>query len=554
MSFHIAIIGGGVSGLSAAYYLQQQALSSGQALDITVYERKPQFGGNADTVVVKLGTLQNGQGQPERAFIRWADLGVNDVNLATYVKLAALMKDIGYLQHMKPLQDTTSYFTADGNEYLTDDAALYNGVSDARFNLAQTDGGELSKLIAVVHQHAIDLVAPPAGGPPPVPVSYTVAHYFDSCIANPEGMLAATARRLQIQINWGDPAIPARIARIRDEIYYPRISAMYFTDNETGPGGMPLQSPFQYYRVQEGGVTPDRRYFEYGSQHWLQALARWMEQHSTDKVKVRHHMGAPVKVTISPASAVVTPSDAPPEHVDLVLMALHADDALHALEFKGIPTDTAHAIQATLHQVRYTRSYGVCHTDDRLLPRNRNVWRTYNVLVHSPAQQVQPYRMSYVENFHQNDPLTPSLDHIGLPMFFTSLLPDLKQVQANAVLTRLNGDEVPQNLRDALPHLAQSHAPAHHPQTGYSHELGATHAHLAGKAWALFKHNVLNVNCIDAQSRMQAINEDNAQRPLMPLFFGGGWTNGAGLHEQCLAQSQLLTQWAQRYINRHQAA
>lgn len=554
MSFHIAIIGGGVSGLSAAYYLQQQALSSGQALDITVYERKPQFGGNADTVVVKLGTLQDGQGQPERPFIRWADLGVNDVNLATYVKLAALMKDIGYLQHMKPLQDTTSYFTADGNAYLTDDAALYNGVSDARFNLAAADGGELSKLITVVHQHAIELVAPPAGGPPPVPVSYTVAHYFDSCIANPEGMLAATARHLKIQINWGDPAIPARITRIRDEIYYPRISAMYFTDNETGPGGMPLQSPFQYYRVQEGGVTPDRRYFEYGSQHWLQALARWMAQHSTDKVKVQHHMGAAVKVTVSPASAVVTPAGSTPKHFDLVLMALHADDALAALDFNGIPPDTARTIQSTLRQVRYTRSYGVCHTDDRLLPRNRNVWRTYNVLVHPQSQQVQPYRMSYVENFHQNDPLNKPLDHIGLPMFFTTLLPDLKQIQANAVLTRLNGDEVPQHLRDALPHLAHSHDPSSHPHTGYSHELGTTHASQAGQAWAMFKHNVLNSHCIDAQASMQAFNQDNAQQPLMPLFFGGGWTNGAGLHEQCLTQSQLLTQWALRYISRHQAS
>jgi hypothetical protein len=44
--------------------------------------------------------------------------------------------------------------------------------------------------------------------------------------------------------------------------------------------------------------------------------------------------------------------------------------------------------------------------------------------------------------------------------------------------------------------------------------------------------------------RMLATNLDNARRQLMPLFFGGGWTNGAGLHEQCMAQSQRMAQWA----------
>jgi len=551
MSVHIAIIGGGISGLSAAYYLQQQALATGQAMDITVYERKPHFGGNADTVAVKLGDWQEGPGKPTKPFVRWADLGVNDVNLATYKLLVAAMLDIGYMQHMLPLQDTCSYFNTEGSQYLTDDAAMQRGVSDARFSLAAADDGQLALLIQVLHQHAIDLVAPPAGGPPPMPLSYTVAQYFNDCITQPEAMLAATARQLKVHINWGDQAIPGRITRIRDEIYYPRISAMYFTDDETGPGGMPLQSPFQYYRVQEGaqegGSTPWRCYFEYGSQHWLQTLARTLEARSTDKVRVRHHLGEAVTVNVSPGGAIVTPAGGKPVHVDLALMALHADDALAALSFHGVPTDMVLDIQATLRRVRYTRSYGVCHTDERLLPRNRNIWRTYNVLTHPLQQQVQPYRMSYVENLHQNDPFNPALNQAGLPAFFTSLVPDLHQIQPNAVLQRLPGNEVPARLAQALPHLAQQ-APGHHPGTGYTHELGGLPRGHEGKAWALFKHNVLNVSCIQAQQRMLAINVDNAQRPLMPLFFGGGWTNGAGLHEQCMAQSKLMAQWASSYL------
>jgi hypothetical protein len=548
MGFSIGIIGGGISGLSAAYYLRQQALASGQALELTIYERKPLLGGNADTVAVQLGELQGPDGRPVGPFVRWADLGVNDVNLATYLRLKQMMTEVGYLDHMRPLQDTTCYFTADGQQWLTDDAALYNGVTDPRFNLAAADQGALSRLIQVVHQHAIDLVTATT----PVPASYTVGQYFADCIAQPEARLAPTANRMHIVIDWGDPAIPARLARIRDEIYYPRISAMYFTDNRLGPAGMPLQSPFQYYRVQEGGVTPDRRYFAYGAQHWLAHLADWMVARNTDKVQVRVHRGRPVTVAVSPAGAAITPEGEPTQAVDLVLMTLHADDALRALNWQGVPPETAEGIRQILSTVRYTRSYGMCHTDDRVLPRNRQAWRTYNVLVHPRSEQIQPYRMSYVENFHQNDPQDPAYNQIGWPMFFTSLVPDLHDVQASAVLPRLTGAAVPAELARALPHL-QDDTPQAYPGTGYSHELAAGPTEHMGKAWALFKHNVLDLGCIQAQQAMARLNEENAQQPMLPIFFGGGWTLGAGLHEQCLAQSQHLVRWVQTYRERTQA-
>ena len=78
----LAIIGGGVSGLSTAYYLLQQARQGDRPLHIDLYERKATLGGNADTVVVDLGDYIDGDGLPH-AYLRWVDLGVNDVNLAT---------------------------------------------------------------------------------------------------------------------------------------------------------------------------------------------------------------------------------------------------------------------------------------------------------------------------------------------------------------------------------------------------------------------------------------------------------------------------------------
>ncbi|WP_236551418.1 FAD-dependent oxidoreductase [Billgrantia tianxiuensis] len=75
----IAIIGGGVSGLSLAYYLQKlgcQKLGHEMArqIEVTLFERKASLGGNAETVWVDLGVRRH-PGKPETPYRRWADLG-----------------------------------------------------------------------------------------------------------------------------------------------------------------------------------------------------------------------------------------------------------------------------------------------------------------------------------------------------------------------------------------------------------------------------------------------------------------------------------------------
>jgi oxygen-dependent protoporphyrinogen oxidase len=50
--FHVAIIGGGITGLSAAFYLEQQAQSDGRPIQYTLIEREPSFGGKVRTETV----------------------------------------------------------------------------------------------------------------------------------------------------------------------------------------------------------------------------------------------------------------------------------------------------------------------------------------------------------------------------------------------------------------------------------------------------------------------------------------------------------------------
>lgn len=538
----IAIIGGGISGLAAAWYLRQQAPRTGRPLEIHIYERKSLVGGNADTVVVRLGQRIDDQGRASD-YLRWADLGVNDANLATYARMKAVMEQIGYLDKMQPLQDTDCFFDVDGSS-LTDDTALRNGVSDPTFSLANADRGRLVPLIKVMHEAALALLGS-------IDLDYTCSRYFQDCLDHPQDMLAAAAHKLGIAIDWKDPALPARITAIRDGFYYPRISAMYFTDDR-GPAGMPLQAPFEYYRLQEGGVTPDRRYFAHGSQTWIEALAAHVTAPGNDNVRVLLHANAQAHVHVGRGTVRIgTGPHAGDQPFDLCVLATHADDARALLRFADEVDATGERLDGILAAVRYTRSYAVCHTASSVMPENKNTWRTYNVPVRSARDSLFPYRIHYVVNLHQNDvvPGNP-YNSAGLPQFFVSLVDDLNVIPRQDMLERvLEPQALAAPLQDALPQAARAQLRGAAVQTGYRHEQPHLEQQLGNKAWTLFKHNVLDADCIRAQAAMQQWNEEvslalqQARRPDVPLLFGGGWTLGAGLQEQCLEQGEKLAGW-----------
>lgn len=533
----IAIVGGGVSGLSAAYFLARRARERGARLDIHLFEAKGTLGGNADTVVVELGQYQEADGG-RRPYHRWADLGVNDANLATYTLMKQVMSEIGYLDHMKPLQDTASYHQAAGCLALTDDAALVDGVSDPRFSLAAADQGRLSPLISVMHRTALDLIDH-------IGTDYTCSQYFQDCIASPRSMLNDAARVLRIEIQWDDPDLAARIAQVRDAYYYPRISAMYFTDTR-GPACMPLRAPFEYYRMQEGGVKPDRRYFNLGAQTWLEALAGAIGTSGQGTVTAKVRRGEAVKVRVSAGGVAILSGDGE-EAFDLCVMATHADDAAKALMFDASAAAYGAVVARILGSVRYTHGYAVCHTAADRLPENRNTWRTYNIPIRSPGDSTFPYRIDYVVNLHQNDPVSPIYGRAGLPVYFVSLLDDLNQVPRHEILDRVNDTSIwPSAWKAGL----AAAGPAMPPETGYRHQHPGPGADLNRKAWTVFKHNVLDAACFKAQAEIQALNLGWAERMSTesasvppPLLFGGGWTCHAGLQEQCLRQSQSISEW-----------
>ncbi|WP_262489018.1 hypothetical protein [Halomonas sp. ANAO-440] len=83
-------------------------------------------------------------------------------------------------------------------------------------------------------------------------------------------------------------------------------------------------------------------------------------------------------------------------------------------------------------------------------------------------------------------------------------------------------------------------------EAGYRDRLPPLSSAVEAKAWTLFKHNVLDANCLEAQTEIERYNQTTARRRFeghqdgCPLLFAGGWTRGAGLQEQCLEQSAHL--------------
>ena len=542
----IAIIGGGISGLATAYELIRKQTRRGQPaagdLDVTVFERDPDWGGNAHTIPVKLGEIR---GRPDLGkdgdpYIRWCDAGVNDMNLNAYDRVAAVMRDIGYhieprtlaavppsgdtRKGLYPLENTECYFSMDGSVLITDDADCTKGIVDPRHSLQTLEGGTLDALVKTLR----------AAGTYEVYGTYedwkdreenlslTVGAFFAKYIADPSGLEdAAKYVKVHDKIDWKSPRLPSLIERVRDQVYYPRISAMYFAD-ELGPEDMLLAAPIHYYCIQEGGVgTPDRRYFAGGSGTWIDALQDFLTRNGVHFRRGKDEGDA--RATVS-ADGVTVRTAKGAERFDACVFATHADHAAQALEFADPALEAS--VRRILEGITYTNSVSVCHTFAGVLPANRDAWRAYNVLVRNGAA-VKAYSMTYVCNRHQNDTAWAPYDHAGLPQFFVTLNPQVP-IPDDYILEEAAAAEVPDRVHALLPARTRARLQA---------RAAANDSSPARKAIYWFRHNLIDLRCFTAQRALKQYHETATQ-----LFFCGGWSLGSGLHEECFAQAETVAQ------------
>lgn len=86
----------------------------------------------------------------------------------------------------------------------------------------------------------------------------------------------------------------------------------------------------------------------------------------------------------------VTPSGAPPERFDHVILAAHSDQALRML------ADASQAEREILTAILFQRNDTVLHSDASLMPRRRRVWSSWNVRI--PRRESGMLNASYYMN------------------------------------------------------------------------------------------------------------------------------------------------------------
>lgn len=285
---------------------------------------------------------------------------------------------------------------------------------------------------------------------------------------------------------------PAYDSRLGPMVIYPRVNGMYFTD-EVAPTELPLTAVMHYYMIQEGagGKPAERMYFVGGASSWINALTTYMTSTmginlvSNFQAYLQNNNGAWALYNSppgpTPTGTAITP--------DVVVVATHADDAAKLL---GGGASTA--VMSCLARVRYLDGMCVAHTFAGMLPPDYNAWCTYNILIHPTAAYLRPYTISYVCNRHQNDSANPGYNYFGWPQYFVTVNPPVAIPSQYVLTDGATGEPAIVNLR----------------------------------------HNVLDFNCLSAQAEMVAYQGINN------LYFAGGWTLGAGLHEECWIQGETI--------------
>jgi len=120
-------------------------------------------------------------------------------------------------------------------------------------------------------------------------------------------------------------------------------------------------------------------------------------------------LGAGVRsISRKDGSVVITDATGHTDTFTDVVIATHADQAL------GLLADADHTEREVLGAFRYTDNVAVLHSDDKLMPKRRRVWSSWNYIGESRDEDVRPlcvtYWMNRLQNLDMRHPLFVTLN------------------------------------------------------------------------------------------------------------------------------------------------
>ena len=316
----VAVIGGGIAGLSAAYALRDVAA-------VTLFEAGDYFGGHAHTADL---TLPDAQGQP---VTHGVDTGFLVYNERTYPQLIRLFAELKV--------DTAA----------SDMSFSVQAPRGAGGHL-EWSGNNLSTVFAQRRN-----------------------------IANPRflGMLADLLRFNRLTTRIAEAGTENELAQpLRDFLDAHRFGTAfrewYFLPMMGCIWSCPTQQMLAFpvatmirfchnHGLLQIADRPQWRTVRGGSKHYVDKLVAGLDD---------ARLGTPVRRITRTAHGVLIATDHGTERFDHVVLAAHSDQSLALL------ADASPAEQATLGAIRYQPNRAVLHTDASVLPQRHAAWAAWN--------------------------------------------------------------------------------------------------------------------------------------------------------------------------------
>jgi uncharacterized protein len=352
----IAVIGAGISGLSAAWALSDRA-------HVTLFEAGSYAGGHTHTVDV---TLEG----PRGPITHGVDTGFLVFNERTYPLLIQLFAQLG-IATAKSDMSFSAQVPGDGIEW---------------------SGSSLSTVFA----QRSNLLRPAFWA-----MLADLLRFNRLCTA-----LAASGEEAALAEPIGNFLDRHRFGRgFRDWYLLPMVACIW-----SCPTAQMLQFPIRTlirfchnHGLLQVNDRPQWWTVNGGARHYVNAMLPAIHD-------VR--LGTPVQAVYRPAASsdVVVQSARGREHFDAVILAGHSDQSLALLD---LPTDAEHQVLAA---IRYQPNVAVLHTDTALLPRRRAAWAAWNYESGSEAGAVcLHYLLNQLQPLPWEQPVVVSLNPLREP-------------------------------------------------------------------------------------------------------------------------------------------
>jgi len=320
MRKRIAVIGSGISGLSAAYHLRKQA-------DVTLFEAGSYFGGHTHTVDVTLPS-------PQGMVTHGVDTGFLVFNERTYPGLIGLFAELQVQTSASDMSFSVQTPRASGQRAMEWSGSNLNTVFAQRSNLfSSTFLGMLRDVLrfnvlanALAERGEDHVLMQPLG-------EFLEAYKFGSAFRH-------WYLLPMLGCIWSCPT--------DQMLQFPVATMVRFCHNH---GLIQVVNRPQWFTVTGG------------AKHYVEKLLRHIPH---------THLQTPVKRIERNDSGARVFTETGSEVFDAVVLACHADQALSLL---AQPTPQE---QALLGAIRYHPNKAVLHTDTSVMPKKRLAWAAWN--------------------------------------------------------------------------------------------------------------------------------------------------------------------------------